>query len=512
MQRDFPERERLRAISHLLRHLDNGQALAQNPLLCDLRVKGSINGTFEDLVDRLRGAAFGAVDNLERRLSDPAKRLAQIVRRCELAGEPHRKVMADMAISRAEFYRSLAAGRRLILDEIDWRLVHPNDEACQEGNAFERQMHDAFVLSLNGRAGEAARYLAPIFEQVAGIDRVQVGCFLARLRVTDDLVAEARAYLQAAVAATDDLSGDARELAAAYVAEAQALLQFHRGLGLGRCGVLEQHVAWLKHHGKAEARRSDLLGSLITLQANVLALNGNVSDALVLLESSPAGNPKGSVSLGTHAEHLMLKVSLETALAETDDYVNDCRRLYRFANSRGLPSAAAIALAQQARLRAMRGDDATSDLYAEEAVLLARSCMSPWEQSSVYAIAARVALDGGRSRKALALADRASALAPPRTYPALLAMLRKAEAFHMEGRVRDSLLLSDRLASESSGVRYPHIVGQMLHLNAQNFHALGDEISAKKAITSSVEVLRGTQYAAALARTLASAASLRSAY
>jgi tetratricopeptide (TPR) repeat protein len=155
-----------------------------------------------------------------------------------------------------------------------------------------------------------------------------------------------------------------------------------------------------------------------------------------------------------------------------------------------------------ARLTTLAGDTVAGDLYIREATAFADVSMLPWEQSSIYAMAAEAALDAKRPRLGLALAKKARMLAPAQSYPSLLAVAREAEALRLEGRVEESLRASTAAQRTLRPQEYPQILGQLLRTDAQNLQLLGHTERARTALSASIDVLRDTQYGDALARSL----------
>ena len=83
---------------HLLRNLHNGPALAENPFVAGLGV-GAVRRMLAHLDSRM------AEEAAHRFRDSSLARQYEIFRRCDLRGEPHTAVAADLGISRRQFYR-----------------------------------------------------------------------------------------------------------------------------------------------------------------------------------------------------------------------------------------------------------------------------------------------------------------------------------------------------------------------------------------------------------------------
>ena len=104
-------------VRHLLRHIGNPRQLRSNPLVAQLFADAPDHNRDRVVVRRLRAMIAEAMDALLQEADDDPKR-AEILRRrrtivlrCDLGGEPHKRVAAELGIDRRYFYRERRRAR-----------------------------------------------------------------------------------------------------------------------------------------------------------------------------------------------------------------------------------------------------------------------------------------------------------------------------------------------------------------------------------------------------------------
>jgi hypothetical protein len=496
-------KEASRIVAHLLHNIDDASELAENALVQELWPDLAAEGLdFAEAIERVRSIALAAIDDLDTRFSDSAARSATIVRACDLEGKSPDLVAAGLGISTRTLRRGRVAALTFIRDEIISRIAQGDDDLRIPTEPVEIRVRTAFLLALAGRLEEAVHYLVPLLDQFSGLDKVSVACALAELRVEAGLILEARMYLQHAIDATELLDGDVRQLALARIAFVRSQIADTAGAPASSSDdPLDEHRAWLAHDApKRGLSNPDLLEALVASGVVHRLRRGDPDAATSLFRAHKTDDRRSHVSLLTRANYLVVAVDL--ALHCGDDIAADCERLYRFARSIASPVASAFALISRARLATARGDHEAAEVYAREAVFFASSCESRVHQAVIAIGAARTAVHGKRPLEGIALARDARKLAPAGSYLASLAVLREVEALHGAGQLRRSLRLSDACKAQSSVQNYPHVLGQFFRVDAENFHAIGDDLRARHALARSIDIFRETGYQVPLAQSL----------
>jgi hypothetical protein len=375
----------LNATAHVLRHLRDVPALSENALVREVwDARASEHVTLDEVAADVSTVAIAAL-GAGAAWPSAEKRLREVVLRCDVEAQPHARVMAELAISRAELYRRLAAGRRFVAQRIRERFA----ESKRGADPFERpldiRMQGALALVMAGRADEAVRHLAPLLESAAGPDLVVVACALAEIRLDAKLPVEARAYLRLAADEAERLRGTNRTVALAKIASIDTLAETKAGRGTRQTEhELDRHIAALRPLPEPDRLVCDTLSALVLLKAALAAYRGDAAEGLRVLRTSPAADPVRPVSPRPRAEYLTMLVAIrlllpgELAAAREDD-----RHLYAFATAHGLQHAVTAALAHRATIEGIGGNFALAARYATEALAASSAFMPRFEHAGV---------------------------------------------------------------------------------------------------------------------------------
>src|SRR5579863_7680557 len=88
-------------ISHLLRHLNDPCAVHDNPLIAELAPHVGDDVALTAIVRAIVERELSSIGNGRT----PSNRRARILVRCDLQGEPRKRVAADMGLSLRQLYR-----------------------------------------------------------------------------------------------------------------------------------------------------------------------------------------------------------------------------------------------------------------------------------------------------------------------------------------------------------------------------------------------------------------------
>jgi hypothetical protein len=495
------------AVAALVRELDDDRAVRANPLVAAVAAPVlERGGDIDDVVELVRAAVRRTLTEASGGANGAvSQRAARIVARCDGAGEAHPAVMRDMALSRAEFYRQLAAGRQGLALELHRRTAAA---ARHEPDPFDSRLASAYALALTGRLDDALAFLRPSLDRIRGLERVRIACVLAEFCLDGSRGDDARSYARIAAAAALALDGDAAEIAQAHLAYVDVSLAFKDVVAGGV--RLDAHIDRLRPLAQRnDPSAVDVLSQLIILKATREAYGGAFERAFTILQSSPSNDPFAPVARTTRAEHLMRVASIRMLLPQPlDAALDDCRRLHRYAAAHGFARMVTAALADRAAIAAIRGESQRALGYAGDAIASSRAFLVPWDHAGVCTMAASVALDAGQPETARAFAVETRRYVAGGTFPALLSRIYDADAVSAGGRPRDGLHAVLRVERTLADGAFPGLAGRAAYVKSRAYRALGDSRRALTAARESVEILAASGHRYALLRSLELAAAI----
>lgn len=222
---------RHRAIATLLQSVRNRRGLSRSAFVAEA-IRGVEPARRAEFTAALPGIVEQLIDELSAESEQQQRRL-RVLRRSDIAREPHDAIAADIGLSRSQFYRDLREAREALAQALEERFGRGGREPARGGLAADPRFVAIDALRTHGQS-DRARALATVLARAAEApDAIRALRIRAELEMEDGLFAatastvrEARALL-ACVAdrrLRDVLAGgcDLVELAAAHCAGAPA--------------------------------------------------------------------------------------------------------------------------------------------------------------------------------------------------------------------------------------------------------------------------------------------------
>jgi|GEM_PF-6032844 len=150
---------------HLLRHLDEPPVLRENELVAQLFREGAdLHYAMSAVRGLLRAAANTLVDSEHGHVDDTALRHHAILTRCDLAGEPHKRVAAQLGLSMRHFYRERGEMVAWLAEYLAQRLRAPRSVVNAPIDIFSLELARARALQYGGYSTLALVLLRSIAE------------------------------------------------------------------------------------------------------------------------------------------------------------------------------------------------------------------------------------------------------------------------------------------------------------------------------------------------------------
>jgi tetratricopeptide (TPR) repeat protein len=500
-----------RAAAELLHDLDDDSALQRSPLLAGLSAEAQRYGAdaseianlLRDRVQRiLAEAADGANDLI-------SARAARVILRHDVAGENSASVMRDLAISRAEFYRQLSAGRRGLALAVQ-RLALPG--RSPDLRLLDLRLRGASTLAQMGRLDDAVKFLAPMLAETSGIDAVRVACALGELHLEANRLPRARALVGVARGAAASLDGHIFDIGAAKIAVLECSIDLKDAWRGGDWLTRDFDTLLSRLQVTAQpddALALDTISELIQLLATRAGYLGQFERAVALLESSPANDPAAPVAPTIRGEVLMRLASIRQLLPQSlDAALANARQLQHFASTHGLQRLVTAALASRAGIASLRGHIELARDFAREAFASSRAFFVPFDHAGVCTMAASVALDAARPDEALAFGREARRFAPAGSFPHLLSRVFDANALQLQGRSEAALRALEAVETGPAARPFSLISGRAAFVRSRVYRARGDYRRALRSARDSIDILHNTGHRHALLQALALANTL----
>lgn len=428
---------------------------------------------------RLRAAALQGVERLRSR--DDGARWHAIVMRCDIGGETHKAVAADLGLSRRQFYRDLSAARQAVAMEIRREVVRVTPATPEL--PFAAQLQTAAALAAAGHRRVAVNAFQPVVETMRGEASVWGRGMLAEFLLYDGDVAGADRELALARDACRDAGDSGRE----HILLIEASKSFEAGRLAETVRVLEDCMSLSQPNAEAHSPLAvETLSRALTLLAFCYQVRGAFHAASAAHARNPAGNGK-SVSAMAKIEFLNVNAMLACdGPAGPAGAYEACDAFYEFAAERGFLEDISAALLQKGGVaRTQRRLDEAARL-ARESLAIHRAIGRP--SAAILSLLSGVAVDGGESDEAIALAREMRAEASPHTRTWCGAQLHEAEALAQSGRFRTARSACESVAGEAEqdDVR---ILAWRRRIEAAALAGEGDRNGASSAAGEAIEIL-----------------------
>lgn len=514
-------RERFDAVGHLLRHLHDRAALRANPIAARyFPPQTSSDGVVcEDLeaaaLTRVHAAVSAALQLVfvpagDEQATARISRQRAIVERCDLLGESHVRVAADLALSRREFYRERKRARERLAEyfgSVEQRgSVSGRPDEFELALAFADSLrrlgrHDAAIASmetLRGRAGGASeRIRVNVGLAAAHCDAGQIdagyeaiarareiyashGCSEPMLPIEIEVVSARALWMSGRPA--EEVESKHRWVIAAL--RSPSLLRTDRtfeleALSLVRLGMLRRDVGDVQASLAYLRRAEDVLRSLPkpppALKAELL---GNLGLTLMVLPNE-------------------LSAAAEALRAYLD-----------FSREHNLLCDAADALSSLATLHLQFGDVAQSRAFARSGLELARLVSSKQQLAEVSVIAALAEAEGGDPKTSLALIAEARANAVVGSPSWVLAELAEAQVLLSNRAYQRAWRVASEASELMSALGMVRYAGAALRIAAEAAEGANRHDDAVRTIREAVQILEKRGHATSLARAYACSARL----
>lgn len=474
-------------IVDLLRNVTDDERLGAHPYVRvldgRLRLLGVAESSHSNAVALVREAALRAVDQL-RTNRDNGERLYAIVARCDLGGEMHKIVAADLGISRRTFYRDLAFAREAIDERVHDGMLRETAPAAARPNVTDARLQTARSLAAGGHWRAAVGHFAPVVEKLHGEEAVWGHCVLAELLLDGGEVRAARRELRRARAAADDADGHG----AAHAGLTNAKLLYQTGRAPEAARSLEQLLGQLETFTDAGSPLAlDTFSETLTLLAFCYHERGDFAAAAATNARNPASDERVPVSPSARRQFLNVDAMLACdGSAGPSAAQRACRTFYDFAVARGFLDDISSALLQMGGLARLERRFDEAERLAREALAIQHAIGA--DGTPVLNMLTGIAVDRGDYDGAVRIARRMRTQATAGSHAWSGAHLHEAEALALAGRQREARAICQRVARDAD-TRDVRVAAWLRRVEAMVFDGLGDETQAFRAAGSALEIL-----------------------
>ncbi|HKU81670.1 MAG TPA: hypothetical protein VJP76_05825 [Candidatus Tumulicola sp.] len=513
-------RERFEAVGHLLRHLHDAAALRANPIAARYFRQSASDGLISedlqaDAMTRLRAALSAALESAFVRgageqASARATRQRAIVERCDLHGESHAAVAADLGLSRREFYRERKRARERLAEYFartpEGSLVQGRPDEFSLALAFADSLrglgrHEAAIASieaLHARAGGAAERIQ------ASVAIAATQCDAGRVDAAAEAIGRARAAYDAQ-SRRDPMLLIEIEMVAART--------------LWMSGKPAEEVESKNRWILSQLREPALLRTERTFELEALSLM-----RLGMLRRE-VGEPQASLALLRRAEQVVRSLSKPPAALKAELLGNlgltlmvvpdgmtaaaEALRAYLdYSREHNLLCDSADALSSLATLHLQFGDVAGARAFARSGLELARLVSSKQQLAEVCVIAALAEAEGGDRQASLELIAQARADAVVGSPSWALTELAEAQVLLSSRAYQRAWRVASEAAELMSALGMVRYSGAALRIAAEAAEGAQRHDDAVRTIREAVRILEKRGHATSLARAYACSARL----
>lgn len=489
-----------RAARHMLQNLDDADALRRNWLAARFFDPPSKLGHELILADRkglarARAAIIEAVDGLGGSHGKvECARHREIAVRCDLGGEAHKRVAADLGISIRQFYRELRQSRIAIARSVAEFPLGPIVEAVPRPTDVDVNMDFVEALVDIGRFEEAMSRLRSLAKDVSSAkDRVRIWCTLVQTACDAGKVKDAREALAAAHQTRllfVDSEGDKAEIDAA-IELAIGVVALQTGDRVSAMRTNERVAALLRSSRTLTAREAFLLALALIRAGCQYSMCGLADNALAVLQQARELLGTGIVSrsglyvnyyntLG--AVHAIMPGGIGTA-------VELFRKAYAMGRDTGALRGAAEAAGSLCGVYLWRGEIDNALSYGKVGLTLANSVCGEDEIGLMAGNVSHVYAEANRGDDALALAAVAQAHATPGSVESALGLVAEAKALVSARGYRAAVRVADKAVAATEHLGVQRFVGAALCIKSEAQNGNHQRSEAIESIRSSIEIL-----------------------
>ena len=499
-----------RAVRHLLRHLGDVKALRTNPIVAHLfnpqrrsnprdhrRVEGAIRAAIGQCIAEM-AHEYG---NTER-----TRRCQQIVMRCDLAGEEHKAVAADLGICRRQLYRYRQMAREYLAARLQTRFQAPPATVI---DAFGMRMSHVQAKRNAGNAHGALAGVETILrEERRPRERVAALTTLADLLLelhehnrAEEALAEARSTLAASeTTARSNAECEARINAAeARLLWEQGFEQRATAADRDAAGLIER----ISHDPDPAVRQFGVSMALrcswrSLSSGNFDAARDEVNAAQKLMETA------GDAPAALRVNMLIARASLNCITnAEYPGSMQTLFEALEMSERESLPEHMLNALIALSVAQQLQGDINSAYRTALEPSEFARELSTPATYMLYILRLAELEVGLGNTQLAVQRTTQARSEGPGVSFASMVSLCIEAEALLRQG---DAELAAERaeqaeaIAAQRGNAR---MRGATLRILAEAMHALGLRDRAVEHIRSCVAILETSGHRLSLQRAYA---------
>lgn len=482
-----------KACRHLLRHLDQPAALSTNPL---------IRAHFEELPDA------GAVRELIRALADAlTEREREILLRCDLLDEPHKRVARDMGLSMRQFYRDRGA----MIEGLAMQLLNRARYVVRLASVIDVaavQRARVRALQHGGQRYAALALLRNMAQSGTNVDDItSARCWIANILIEQNATDLAADELRQATArfaearipntlAHERIQLEYRNLLWCSARERESVdledEALPRVLGLARSqNAAEQHFA-------TEA---------LTMAARRALMRGRFGDAREYLDQAlHLLTLRDDAPVETRIHCFLITGVLESALRSgSNGYTVQASAL---AMRHGLSELAVLTAIGLSIEQEMRGSGASALAHIIGVLPLARECASALNYAHVFLRLGQLQAALGRAQAALAALAEARTAIPSGNYVCTYNDLVSSQAYLALGEFDRARVFAAEAVSSAARQGNKLIQGAAMTALAESYMRMNAKSAAVGAIESSVLLLESSGYPVLLLKAYAIAAQL----
>ncbi|HKU67936.1 MAG TPA: hypothetical protein VJP85_09170 [Candidatus Baltobacteraceae bacterium] len=508
------DRDGVRLVQHLLRHLNDVAALRENAIaarIFDEHAMGDEPFAQRSALAHIRTKVLTAAKMLlteqaeSKRAHAAARRQYEIVVRCDLGSELHRVVAAELGLSHRQFYRERlrACGK---LSEFLMQVPQEPAPARTLASEFELRLGCAVGLRNYGQVDAALALLDTLCSEVQSpVDRVRAFCERAAALCDAGRVQQGREGLVRARKAflAVQLEDAPRAVCAAEIDRVAAMLEWAGGRLREAIEINERAVASLRGGPGITLERGVELAALLTIAlatqyremggAASLGLLQEARDLISYLHD-PSPELRASLTGNIATTYALTAGGIPVALTQLNEQL-------QFARRHNLQREAVDALSTLCLIYVQRRAFEAALAYGRSALALARTISSAEDFAYCALNVSRIEAVLGHAQQALSLIAEVRSRVEGDATLSIFADMSEAEALLSKRAYKRVADLAARCALRFGGLGMERYLGSALRIEAEALAALGNQRDAAAAIGSAVEVLerRGHMFSLAQA-------------
>lgn len=504
-----------RSCRHLLRHLDDPHALATNDLVAPLfresrephHARGAVRALLRAAANDLRAGDRGQTD-------ETALRHHAILTRCDLAGEPHKQVAAQLGLSMRHFYRERQSMIDWLAEYLTHRLGTSRNVVASAIDVSALELARARALQHGGYSTLALVLLRSIAESGAEpAIVVAAGCQYVSVVLEQNDFAQAGEQLNALERYLNEKDlNDPAGLETQRVALERRNLHAFSGDERLALELDAQALPFVRELGRSRnPAAQEFAVNALTFAARRLFMSGHYQEAQSALEE---------------ARDVLLKLR-EHAPADLEISL---LILYGalLATTRRLPESASLSLREAAALAArhgaselavlaaiglsiddqMHGDGQSALRRVRETLPLAGKVASPLNYAHLCLRAGELEIEAGDVTRARAMLDEAEQDLIEGTYGWTYLTLLRAHLYLAEREFPRAKECVERAVAAAERQKNDRVCGVALRALAESYIGMNARSAAIDAIERAIEKLERCGYPRALAAAYRVAAKL----